>query len=347
MMRIMTFENINRLSSMYYLNKAINESKLLVESYPNVNSLLLEADDDSASYEWDFVNNKFYDRVNNIETDIKKSASYVRTAEQGIDFIKTLVAKVAELPDKLKSRVVKVAIASMVLTMGYNQLVDVDSKVDALPKNNVVTMVGDLLDNAITKKEVPQKAEKPVVKEKFSNKIIDLLKTHEGIGGKPVLTAYNIGDGAYTIGYGHAVFKDISRGDNSSSYDFLVSYDEYEKMKQRGEKVTITPEQAEQLLKDDVKIAAEGLDRLLNEWKADGVNPKITQPMYDAMVSMIYNMGVTTFRKSDFIQLVKRGKFEEAAEAIKSTSSQMFRKYPGLIVRRGDESQTFTGNYPT
>lgn len=346
MMRIVTFDNINRLSSMYYLNKAINESKLLVESYPETNSLLLEAEDDSAQYEWDFVKNKFYDRVDNIESDIKKSAAYVRTAEQGIDFIKTLVTKVAELPDKLKSRFVKVAIASMVLTMGYNQLVDVDAEVDTLPKTDVVLMVSDLLDNVIAKKEAPKQIEKPVVKQTYSDKIIELLKTHEGIGGKPVLTAYNIGDGAYTIGYGHAVFKDISRGDNSGKYDFLVPYKEYVKMKQRGEKVTITPEQAEQLLKDDVKIASEGLDRLLDEWKADGVNPKITQPMYDAMVSMIYNMGVTTFRKSEFIQLVKRGKFKEAAEAIKSTSSQMFRKYPGLIVRRGDESETFKGNYP-
>jgi GH24 family phage-related lysozyme (muramidase) len=346
MMRIITFDNINRLSSMYYLNKAINESKLLVEAYPETNSLLLEVEDDSAPYEWDFVKNKFYDRVDNIETDIKKSAAYVRTAEQGIDFIKTLVAKVAELPDKLKSRFVKVAIASMVLTMGYNQLADVDKKVDTLPKNDVVLMVSDLLDNVMAKKEVPKKIETPVEKQTYSDKLIELLKTHEGIGGKPVLTAYNIGDGAYTIGYGHAVFKDISRGDNSSKYDFLVPYKEYVKMKQRGEKVTITAEQAEQLLKDDAKIASEGLDRLLDEWKADGINPKITQPMYDAMTSMIYNMGVRTFRKSEFIQLVKRNKFKEAAEAIKSTSNQMFRKYPGLIVRRGDESQTFKGNYP-
>ena len=127
-MKIMTFDEISRLGSMYYLNKAINESRLLVESYPNVNSLLLEAEEE-APYEWDFVNNKFYDRVNGIETDIKKSASYVKTAEQGIDFIKTLVTKVAELPDKLKSRFIKVAIASMALTMGYNQLVAVDNNI--------------------------------------------------------------------------------------------------------------------------------------------------------------------------------------------------------------------------
>lgn len=351
-MKIMTFDEMNRLSSMYYLNKAIKESRLLVESYPNVNSLLLEVEKE-APYEWDLVNNKFYDRVNGIETDIKKSASYVKTAEQGIDFIKSLVTKVAELPDKLKSRFVKVAIASMALTMGYNQLVDVDNKVEALPKNDVVLMVGGLLGNEIDKKETtqdyvePKKSEKPETISTYSDKLINTLKKHEGIGGKPVLNAYNIGDGAYTIGYGHAVFKDVSRGDNSSKYDFLVSYRDYEKMKRKGLKVKITQEQAEQLLRDDVQVAAKGLDRLLSQWKADGINPKITQSMYDAMVSMIYNMGIQTFRNTEFIQLVKRSKFKEAAEKIKTTSSHMFKKYGGLVDRRADESGMFNGNYPT
>lgn len=346
----MTFDEMNRLSSMYYLNKAIKESRLLVESYPNVNSLLLEAEQE-APYEWDFVNNKFYDRINGIESDIKKSASYVKTAEQGIDFVKSLVTKVAELPDKLKSRIVKAAIASMALTMAYTQLVAVDDKVDTLPKSNsAVLMVSDLLDSEIAKKEptqnyvVPTKVAAPI--SKFSDKLINTLKTHEGIEGEPVLTAYNIGDGAYTIGYGHAVFKDISRGDNSAKYDFLVPYSEYEKMEAEGREVTITQEQAEQLLRDDVQTAADGLDRLLEEWKGKGIKPKITQPMYDAMVSMIYNMGITTFRKTEFIQLVKRSKFKEAAEKIKTTSSHLFDEYGGLIDRRSDESKMFNGNYP-
>ena len=330
----MTFDEMNRLSSMYYLNKAIKESRLLVESYPEVNSLLLEAEEE-APYEWDFVNNKFYDRVNGIESDIKKSASYVRTAEQGIDFVKTLVTKVAELPDRLKSRVIKVAIASMALTMGYNQLVAVENNVDTKSPESI--MVTQALDKEITNKEQKQTQTPAPTKLTFSDNLVNSLKKHEGIGGEPVLTAYDLGDGAYTIGYGHAVFADPSRGDNGGKYDFLPQYS-----KIRPGKTKITPEQAETLLRDDIQEAADGLDRLLDEWKQDGVKINITQPMYDAMVSMIFNMGIKQFRLSEFIQLVKTNQLNKAAEAIKTTSSQMFKKYPGLIDRRAMESKLFS-----
>jgi len=63
--------------------------------------------------------------------------------------------------------------------------------------------------------------------------------------------------------------------------------------------------------------------------------------MYDAMTSMVYNMGIGSFRMSDFIQMVKRGKMDKAKEEIKTTSSQMFAKYPGLKKRRKKESEMF------
>jgi GH24 family phage-related lysozyme (muramidase) len=63
--------------------------------------------------------------------------------------------------------------------------------------------------------------------------------------------------------------------------------------------------------------------------------------MYDAMTSMSYNMGIGNFRNSDFIQMVKRGEMEKAKEEIKSVSSQMFNKYPGLKKRRKKESEMF------
>ncbi len=327
-MRFINTEPYDKLSSLYYLNKAINECTLLLESNPNIKSLILE--ENEPHFEWDFTTNKFYDRVNNIETDIKKSASYVRTAEQGVEFIKSLIDKVTQLPDKIKSDVIKLAIAAMALGMGYNQLVDVDNNVVSSSKET--TMVSQALDNEISKKE----AKEIETKLSVSQTLIDSLKREEGIGGKPVLTAYDLGDGAYTIGYGHAVFADPSRGDNGGKYDFLPKYNQI-----IPGKTTITPEQAEILLKDDVKIASDGLDRLLNNWESKGIKPKITQPMYEAMVSMIYNMGIFNFRQSEFIQLVKKSKFKAATEEIKTTSQQMFNKYPGLIVRRTRESEMF------
>ena len=80
---------------------------------------------------------------------------------------------------------------------------------------------------------------------------------------------------------------------------------------------------------------------MLNDWEEQGIKPKITQKMYDAMVSMTYNMG-PGIRKSDFIQAVKKGDLKTAKELILTTSSNMFKKYPGLKSRRENEYKMFT-----
>ena len=63
--------------------------------------------------------------------------------------------------------------------------------------------------------------------------------------------------------------------------------------------------------------------------------------MYNAMVSMIYNMGIGNFRMSDFIQFVKRGQMKKAQEQIKQESSGSFGRFPGLKIRRNNESELF------
>lgn len=332
--------NINRLKSQYYLNRAIKEAYVLVESYPNISNLLLEEENGGPHYEWDLINNKFYDRVNNIESDIAKSASNVKTSEQAIAYLKDLLKRIVELPDAVKSRLVKSAIASMLMFMTLQSMVNFNDKVEKINipnKNTIVTMVNNKIDKI---KSIKQKTQVTTPKT-YSDKLISAIIKHEGKS----LTSYDSKDGAYSIGYGHAVFKDVSRGDNSSKYPFLKSYAEYEKMKSKGKDIVISDEQANQLFKDDLKTASDGLNRLLDEWKSKGINQKITQPMYDAMVSMIYNMGIGTFRKSEFIQLVKRGEFKKAAEAIKTTSNHMFDTHEGLVDRRNTESEIFKGNY--
>ena len=198
--------------------------------------------------------------------------------------------------------------------------------------------------NSVAKEVSPEKieiklkkAEEEIKIRKSSDQLLNHLKQEEGIGGKPVLTTYDLGDGAYTIGYGHAVFADPSRGDNGGKYDFLPTYDQIEPGKTK-----ITPKQAEILLRDDMKVAEDGLNRILNDWEKEGIKPNINQNMYDAMISMIYNMGVGNFRMSDFIQMVKRGDTKSAAQEIKNVSSNMFSKYPGLKTRRERESKLFT-----
>jgi lysozyme len=67
----------------------------------------------------------------------------------------------------------------------------------------------------------------------------------------------------------------------------------------------------------------------------------ITQSMYDAMISLIFNMGRSGFRRSDFIQMVKKGDLKGAREQILNTSSHLFKKYPGLKKRRETEYKMF------
>ena len=62
--------------------------------------------------------------------------------------------------------------------------------------------------------------------------------------------------------------------------------------------------------------------------------------MYDAMVSMAYNMG-PGIRKKDFLQSIKRGDLETAKQEIANTSSSLFKKFPGLKFRREKEAQMF------
>jgi hypothetical protein len=55
---------------------------------------------------------------------------------------------------------------------------------------------------------------------------------------------------------------------------------------------------------------------------------------------------VVLYKPVEFIQLVKISEFKKAAEMIKKTSANLFKKYRGLISRRNDESKMFEGYYP-
>ena len=140
------------------------------------------------------------------------------------------------------------------------------------------------------------------------------IKNHE----KLILKAYRIGDGKITIGYGHATPIQTSK--------YKVGH-------------RISKEEADRLFIIDINIAAEGVKRIFEQWKEQGINVKITQNQYDVMVSMTFNMGVTSFRTSKFIQMIKNNNLEKAAELIKTTGIND--KFPGLEHRRLIEYKQF------
>jgi lysozyme len=183
----------------------------------------------------------------------------------------------------------------------------------------------ELVSTPELKDVVEQKLEESPFKDatvmKLSQDGWDQIKAEEGDPknpGEPVLKAYKIGDGKITVGWGHAE---------------PVKTSKYKK----GQ--VITREEAKDLLKEDLKSAADGVRRIFKEWKDEGIERRITQDQFNALVSMAYNMGVGGLRRSDVIQHIKKGDYKTAGESIKKQS--LSKKFSGLESRREREADLF------
>lgn len=272
-------------------------------------SLITEDGKTEPDMEWDFEP---------IKKEIDLSKLWVKTKEDAVEYIENLKNKVKNLPDDLKTKILKYVAYSLIGLLSLKQ-------------------IGKYLDPPLqsavkTEKEIIKKVIPPRIR-KSSEGLIDHLKYEEGSirhKGKPNLVAYDLGDGAYTIGYGHAIFPNEQEG-----FEFLPRYSKIIPGETR-----ITKEDAEVLLKDDMREAESVINRILDQWEDKGIKPPITQGMYDAMVSMAFNMG-RGIRTSDFIQAVKRSDFDLAKKLILKTSENLFDDFPGLEPRRKKESEMF------
>ena len=313
-------------------NKEINECISVLRNLNLKYSLINESewlkDEPSPTYRWDLTPE--------VEEDLDNSSKWVKTKDDVIKYIKIFIDEIKSLPKNFKRKALKYILASFIGILTMSQI---NYIFDTLEKNDYQSI----------KIDTPLGMEKtPIIKKteirKPSQRLFKHLKKEEGIGGKPVLYFYNLGDGAYTTGYGHAVFSNPSRGSTGGDYGFVPNHEDiipYNRQNTNKKITRITIEQAEQLLQDDMLKASEGVNTILDEWKSKNINPKITQGMYDAMVSIAYNHGVGNLRTSKFIQYVKQSEFQEAKEEIKNISSNMFDQYPGLKIRREKESRMF------
>jgi GH24 family phage-related lysozyme (muramidase) len=270
-------------------------------------SLITEDGKTEPDMEWDFTD---------VKKDLDLSKLWVKTKEDAKEYLSILREKIKELPTDLKKKIIRYVMYSFLGLLSLNQ---------------IQSSLEPTLQKAVeTEKQV---FEQPRIRQS-SDDLYNHLKYEEGSiinKGEPVLRAYDLGDGAYTIGYGHAIFEGEDEG-----YEFLPSY---EKIVPNITK--ITKEQAETLLKDDIKIAEGIVNEFLNDWEEQGIKPKLTQGMYNTLISMTYNMG-RGIRTADFIQAIKRGDLELAKEQIAQTSNHMFKKFPGLEKRRAKEAQMFS-----
>jgi lysozyme len=152
----------------------------------------------------------------------------------------------------------------------------------------------------------------------LSAKGLEFIKNEELLK----LVAYDLNDGRITIGYGHTMLKSTSK--------YKV-----------GDK--ITKKEALHLLDKDLKYFEKSIKRMFRQWKQNGYDVKITQGMYDALISMSYNMGITRLRNTEFIEHLMNGNYDVASELIPEVSLNNV-KYPGLKPRREREQLLFTDN---
>ena len=225
--------------------------------------------------------------------------------------------KLKNSPKNLKNKVIKYVLVSFLGFISIKSLNNVindvsDEKIEVLDPKSV-----DLPNIALDSTTNIGKTPKIIKIRSASDSLVDFLKEEE----KFRALAYKLGDGMVTIGYGHAEY--INKSD-------IIPY-----------KTKIDTVKAEEYLRQDIKKAEGGLNRILNKWEQDGLKHNITQNQYDAMISMIFNMGRTGFRRSDFIKKVKEGDMDAAHNQMLNTSSQLFKKFPGLKKRRQREAELF------
>jgi lysozyme len=272
-------------------------------------SLITEDGKTEPDMEWDFTD---------VKKDIDLSKRWVETKEDAEKYVGDLIEKIKNLPSNTKRKILQYVLYSFIGLISIKQI----NKALNPPLQKAIEM----------EKEVIKKVEDVRIR-KSSEGLLNHLKYEEGSirdKGEPVLTAYDLGDGAYTIGYGHAIFKGENEG-----YDFLPDYDDI-----RPGRTSITKDNAETLLKDDIKESERIINGMFDEWEEQGIKPKITQSMYDALISLAYNMGPKV-KSKDFIQSIKNGDLKGARKLILTTSENLFDDFPGLKTRREKEAKMF------
>lgn len=138
---------------------------------------------------------------------------------------------------------------------------------------------------------------------KLSDRGLSLLKGFEGLR----LRAYRDVGGVVTAGYGHV-------GDG------LVEGQVY------------SPAQAERWLVEDVRWA---------ELAVTDTQVELTQPQFDALVCLVFNIGAGAFRRSTLLRKLRLGAYRAAADQFLVWTKVNRRQVKGLVTRRFAERQLF------
>lgn len=158
--------------------------------------------------------------------------------------------------------------------------------------------------------EKPKKNQTPVSNNSrrlcASDTAIDFIKSYEGLSLKACKAISS--EYYYTIGYGH-YGSDVGAND------------------------TITEEEAENLLRKDLKVFEDAVNNSLTV--------TIAQNQFDALVSLAYNIGTGAITDSDIMSFINSNKIGHACVDFPSWRKAGGQILPGLQNRREKEMQMF------
>lgn len=123
------------------------------------------------------------------------------------------------------------------------------------------------------------------------------------------LTRYLDEEDGWTIGWGHLIKK--------------------------GESIpnTVTKDLADKIFVNDLSYT--------EEYIQDVVEIPLTFFQFDALVSLVYNIGTRAFRKSTLLKLLNKGRLDEAADEFPKWKYDSRKVVKGLYVRRMQERDIF------
>jgi lysozyme len=147
---------------------------------------------------------------------------------------------------------------------------------------------------------------------KVSDKLIKLLRHHEGVRNKP----YQCPAKLWTVGIGHLI------GDGKT---LPASWNR-----------TFTNEEIDGILKSDLSRFELGVSKMLP-------NVQLKQHEFDALVSFCFNLGLGCFQRSTIRQALLRGDKEQAMESLMKYCRAGGKILRGLENRRKDERRLFEG----
>lgn len=133
---------------------------------------------------------------------------------------------------------------------------------------------------------------------------LDLIRSYESLRLKAYLPTPN---DVWTLGYGHT--KGVKEGD------------------------TCTEEQALEWLREDCSDAEKCIET--------HVHVPLAQNEFDALVSLIFNIGCGAFRASTMLRLLNARDYEGCRDQFQRWNRQAGKELAGLTRRRAQESRMF------